>query len=185
VYGWRRKKDAEVPEHFDAVLPSLKEVLDIAEIVFITLPATSETEGLISKDHLMSMKGKFLVNVGRGSIVDEEGLYEALKSGVLKGAALDTWYTYPTTGVKGAPSRFPIHTLPNVVLSPHVGAPQIRQRRNRWRIRYGTSVPICRPARESGRPISERCIERIDLEKPFGGFDEHVGKIGVNRNELV
>ena len=121
VYGWRRKKDAEVPEHFDAVLPSLKEVLDIAEIVFITLPATNETEGLISKDLLMSMKGKFLVNVGRGSIVDEEGLYEALKGGVLKGAALDTWYTYPPTGVKGAPSRFPIHTLPNVVLSPHVG----------------------------------------------------------------
>jgi len=70
---------------------------------------------------LMSMKGKFLVNVGRGSIVNEEGLYEALKSGVLKGAAIDTWYTYPVTGVLGAPSRYPIHKLSNVVLSPHVG----------------------------------------------------------------
>jgi len=121
VYGWRRTKDAEAPQHFDAVLPGLKEALDLAEIVFITLPATRETEGLLSKDLLMGMKGKFLVNVGRGSIVDEEGLYEVLTSGILKGAAVDTWYTYPTTGVVGAPSRYPIHTLPNVVLSPHVG----------------------------------------------------------------
>ncbi len=121
VYGWRRSKSADVPEHFDAVLPTLKEALDIAEIVFIALPATSETEGLISRDLLMTMKGKFLVNVGRGSIVDEEGLYEALKGGVLKGAAVDTWYRYPETGVIGAPSRYPIHRLPNIVLSPHVG----------------------------------------------------------------
>ncbi len=121
VYGWRRSKGAEVPEHFDAVLPTLQEAVNMAEIVFIALPATRETEGLLSRELLMTMKGKFLVNVGRGSIVDEEGLYEALKTGVLKGAAIDTWYTYPKTGVIGAPSRYPIHRLPNVILSPHVG----------------------------------------------------------------
>jgi phosphoglycerate dehydrogenase-like enzyme len=69
---------------------------------------------------LSGMKGKFLVNVGRGSIVDEEGLYLALRDGVLKGAALDPWYLYPGDS-RGAPSRFPIHRLGNVVLSPHVG----------------------------------------------------------------
>ncbi len=121
VYGWRRSRGTDVPEHFDAVLPSLKEALDAAEILFVALPATGETEGLISKDLLMDMKGKFLVNVGRGSIVDEEGLYEALNGGILKGAAVDTWYTYPKTGVVGAPSRYPIHRLSNVILSPHVG----------------------------------------------------------------
>jgi phosphoglycerate dehydrogenase-like enzyme len=69
----------------------------------------------------LSAQGKFLVNVGRGAIVDEEGLYLALKKGVLKGAAIDTWYTYPQGGATtGAPSRFPIHALPNVILSPHV-----------------------------------------------------------------
>lgn len=121
VYGWRRSKSADIPEHFDAVLPTLKEAVDTAEIIFVALPATSETEGLISKDLLMGMKDKFLVNVGRGAIVDEEGLYEALKGGILKGAAVDTWYTYPKTGVIGAPSRYPVHTLPNIILSPHVG----------------------------------------------------------------
>lgn len=121
VYGWRKSSTAAIPEHFDAIFPTMKEAIEDAEIVFITLPATAETEGLFSKEILAGMKGKFLVNVGRGSIVNEEGLYEALKNGVLKGAAIDTWYTYPKTGVIGAPSRYPIHTLPNVILSPHVG----------------------------------------------------------------
>ena len=121
VYGWRRTKDAKKPAHFDSIVPTLQEAIDFAEIIFIALPATKETENLISKEMLMNMKGKFLVNVGRGSIVNEEGLYEALKNGVLKGAAIDTWYTYPATGVVGAPSRYPIHKLSNVVLSPHVG----------------------------------------------------------------
>jgi phosphoglycerate dehydrogenase-like enzyme len=69
----------------------------------------------------MSARGKFLVNVGRGAVVDEEGLYLALRDGVLKGAAIDTRYAYPRDGAtEGAPSRFPIHELPNVILSPHV-----------------------------------------------------------------
>ena len=54
--------------------------------------------------------------------MDEEGLYLALRDGILKGAAIDTWYSYPRAGeTKGRPSRFPIHELPNVILSPHVG----------------------------------------------------------------
>ncbi|MFH1242272.1 MAG: NAD(P)-dependent oxidoreductase, partial [Pseudomonadota bacterium] len=70
---------------------------------------------------LATMKGKFLVNVGRGGVVDEEGLYQALKKGILKGAAMDAWYTYPEKGKTTAPpSRYPIHELPNVVLSPHL-----------------------------------------------------------------
>ena len=121
VYGWRRTLDAELPPNFDAVMPTLKAAVDASEIIFVALPATQETENLLTKELLMSMKGKFLVNVGRGTIVNEEGLYEALKKNILKGAAIDTWYTYPKVGVVGAPSRFPIHTLPNVILSPHVG----------------------------------------------------------------
>jgi len=75
-----------------------------------------------SKERLLRMKGKFLVNVGRAAVVDEEGLWLALKDGILAGAGIDVWYTYPQGGsTEGAPSRFAIHTLPNVILSPHVG----------------------------------------------------------------
>jgi phosphoglycerate dehydrogenase-like enzyme len=121
VLGWRRRKDMECPEGFDEILPDLALAIERAEIVFIALPATDLTHGLLTRDILLSMKGKFLVNVGRGPIVDEEGLFLALRDGILRGAAIDTWYSYPETGKIGAPSRFPIHELPNVILSPHVG----------------------------------------------------------------
>lgn len=121
VYGWRRRSGQALPQGFDEVIPDLGEAIARAEIVFVVLPATPLTKGLLTRDLLASMKGKVLVNVGRGSIVDEEGLYLALKDGVLKGAAIDTWYTYPQSGKIGAPSRFPIHEFPNVILSPHVG----------------------------------------------------------------
>ena len=62
-----------------------------------------------------------MVNVGRGPLVEEEALYRALLGNKLAGAALDVWYTYPEGRTTGAPSRFPIHTLKNVVISPHLG----------------------------------------------------------------
>ncbi len=121
VSGWRRRQGLAVPEGFDRVIPDLQTALADAELVFVTLPATKLTDGLLSRELLAGMKGKFLVNVGRGSIVDEEGLYLALKDGILLGAGIDAWYTYPQSGRKGDPSRYPIHKLPNVILSPHVG----------------------------------------------------------------
>ena len=121
IYGFRRKTDQPLPEGFDEVLTDLGAVIEKAEIVFLTLPATPSTEGIVSKEILASMKGKFLVNVGRGSLIDEEGLYLALRDRVLKGAAIDTWYCYPESGKKGPPSRFPFQELKNVILSPHVG----------------------------------------------------------------
>ena len=88
--------------------------------MFVTLPLTDETREMFNAEILATMKGKFLVNVGRGHVVEEEGLYHALKTGILKGAAIDTWYTYPGKGKRHvSPSRYPIHELPNVVLSPH------------------------------------------------------------------
>jgi phosphoglycerate dehydrogenase-like enzyme len=122
VVGYRRRSGLPAPSCFDRIETDLSAALVNAELVFVALPLTPATKGLFTKDLLLSMKGKFLVNVGRGDIVDEEGLYIALREKVLKGAAIDTWYQYPPAGsIIGAPSRFPIHELPNVVLSPHVG----------------------------------------------------------------
>jgi phosphoglycerate dehydrogenase-like enzyme len=122
VTGYRRRSRLPLPPCFDRVEEDLGSAVEGAELHFIALPLTGATKGLFTKELLLSMRGKFLVNVGRGSIVDEEGLYLALSSGVLKGAAIDTWYEYPPAGAtEGAPSRFPIHELPNVLLSPHVG----------------------------------------------------------------
>ncbi len=121
VTGYRRKSGAPAPAHFDAVTTDLHSVVSGAEIVFVALPLTDATRGLVGAAELEAMRGAYLVNVGRGEVVDEAALYAALKDGTLSGAGIDVWYTYPQGGsVKGAPSRFPIHALPNVVLSPHV-----------------------------------------------------------------
>ncbi len=121
VVGFRRRADEAPPPGFDRIETDLGRAVEGAELLFIALPLTPATKGLFSRELLLSARGKFLVNVGRGEVIDEEGLYLALRDGILKGAAIDTWYSYPQGGaVRGAPSRFPIHTLPNVILSPHV-----------------------------------------------------------------
>lgn len=121
VTGYRRKSGAPAPAHFDEVTTDLRAALTGAELVFVTLPLTDATRGLVGAAELEAMRGAFLVNVGRGEVVDEAALYAALKDGTLSGAGIDVWYTYPKNGsTRGAPSRFPIHELPNVVLSPHV-----------------------------------------------------------------
>ncbi len=121
VTGYRRRSGEAAPGYFDTVTTDLHSALSGAEIVFVALPLTDATRGLVGASELQAMKGAWLVNVGRGEVVDEAALYAALTDGTLAGAGIDVWYTYPQGGsVMGAPSRYPIHTLPNVVLSPHV-----------------------------------------------------------------
>jgi phosphoglycerate dehydrogenase-like enzyme len=121
VAGYRRKLEATLPPGFDTMSTNLEQAVAGADLVFVTLPLTDLTKGLVNARILAAMKGAYLVNVGRGEVVVEADLYQALVDGTLSGAALDVWYTYPEKGsIEGWPSRFPIHELPNVVLSPHV-----------------------------------------------------------------
>ena len=111
----------------DTVHPpqALYRLLPRANALIIALPLTPETEGLISKEELAMLPPKaVLVNVGRGPIVDEEALYEALRDGTLRAAGLDVWYNYPadeTLRSNTPPSTYPFHELDNMVLSPHRG----------------------------------------------------------------
>jgi phosphoglycerate dehydrogenase-like enzyme len=121
VSAYRRRPEAGLPPGFDKLEPSLERAVADNELLFVALPLTPAARGLFSRELLLSARGKFLVNVGRGEVVDEEGLYVALKDGILAGAAIDTWYVYPQDGsTHGEPSHFPINHLPNVILSPHV-----------------------------------------------------------------
>lgn len=106
----------------DSITSDLDWAIEKSEVVFITLPLTRETRGLFNKDRLFKMKNKFLINVSRGEVVDEEALFEALKEGILAGAAIDTWYVYPSSERECVlPSKYPFNVMKNVVMSPHVG----------------------------------------------------------------
>jgi phosphoglycerate dehydrogenase-like enzyme len=106
-------------------LPAL---LEQSDVVVLSVPLTPATTGLIGAAELaLTRPGAVLVNVGRGALVDEQALYEALRSGVLGGAAIDVWYGYPGSGagsgagaaVVAAPSALPFRELPNVLMTPH------------------------------------------------------------------
>jgi phosphoglycerate dehydrogenase-like enzyme len=102
---------------------AINELLPQAEVVLIALPGTSETYGLLSGAEISLLPpGAVLVNVGRGPIVDQHALFQALKEGRLRAAGLDVWYHYPSNEAEWEstpPADEPFHKLENVVLSPH------------------------------------------------------------------
>ncbi|MEU1483047.1 2-hydroxyacid dehydrogenase [Streptomyces sp. NPDC005752] len=94
----------------------LPELLAESDVVVVTVPLSPATRGLIGPAELRAMgPGSLLVNVARGPVVQEEALYEALRSGSIGGAALDVWWSGPPD----PPSRLPFHELPNVLMTPH------------------------------------------------------------------
>ncbi|HSP38909.1 MAG TPA: phosphoglycerate dehydrogenase [Frankiaceae bacterium] len=97
-------------------LLSLDQVLAGSDIVTVHLPKTPETLGLIGKEELASMRpGAILINAARGGLVDEDALAEAIRSGHLGGAGVDVFVQEPATSS-------PLFGLPNVVVTPHLGA---------------------------------------------------------------
>ena len=95
---------------------SLDDLLRTADIVSLHLPLTAETRGLLDDDRLALMRpSSYLINTARGGIVDEDALARRLRDGLLRGAGLDCFAVEPPVGNL-------LLALPNVVVSPHVGA---------------------------------------------------------------
>jgi phosphoglycerate dehydrogenase-like enzyme len=124
VLGVRRNVGGQVdfPAEVFAV-SALRSVLPRASLLIVTLPLTDETKGLVGAEELRLLsKPAFLVNVGRGPVIDEVALYHALNDGTLAAAGLDVWYSYPKDASEYAytpPSQYPFHELDNVVMSQH------------------------------------------------------------------
>jgi len=106
----------ETIEELDVESVSLAELLKRSDYVTIHTPKTDETKNLINKETLAKMKkGAMLINCARGGIVNEDDLYEALKSGHLWGAAIDVFSTEP-------PGKNKLLELNNFICTPHLGA---------------------------------------------------------------
>lgn len=104
-------------QELDVSLATLDEVLTTSHVISVHVPLTSATAGLIGAEQLARTRpGTVLLNVARGGVVNEAALLEALQNGHLGGAALDVYEKEPH------PADSPFRTLPNVVLTPHLGA---------------------------------------------------------------
>lgn len=103
-------------------LDGLHDFMGSCDAVVVSLPLTENTQGLIDAAAIAAMRSDaVLLNVGRGAVIDEQALYEALKTRQIGGAVIDTWYQYPTpTQLECAPSRFDFASLDNVLMTPHM-----------------------------------------------------------------
>ncbi|HEX9907860.1 MAG TPA: phosphoglycerate dehydrogenase [Thermoplasmata archaeon] len=97
-------------------LLALDRLLAESDVVTVHTPLTAQTKDMLGKNELAMMKkSAVLINCARGGIVNEEALFETLSQGKIAGAALDVFDKEPPTGSK-------LLSLPNVVLTPHLGA---------------------------------------------------------------
>lgn len=126
VIGVKRSATDDLPAlhhaselHPAAAFPSL---LSRAEYLVLVAPHTSETEQVLGAGEFKRLpRGAFLVNIGRGALVDETAMIHALREGDLGGAALDVFAAEPL------PPDSPLWTMPNVLVSPHSASTSDRE----------------------------------------------------------
>ncbi|WP_026481887.1 phosphoglycerate dehydrogenase [Agromyces subbeticus] len=95
---------------------SLDELLEQSDFITIHMPKTPETTGMIGAEQFARMKPTaFIVNVARGGLIDEDALHDALVGKTIAGAAVDVFVSEP-------PRDSPLLGLPNIVVTPHLGA---------------------------------------------------------------
>jgi len=116
VIAVREHPERSKPEFVDEVLPvaGLNEMLSRADYVVLSPPLTPATRGMIGHDQLRTMKpGGYLINVGRGPLIDETALHEALREHKIGGAALDVFENEPLS------PDSPLWNLDNLLITPH------------------------------------------------------------------
>lgn len=116
ILGYDPHISEESARKLGVTLCSLEEMLPKVDFLTLHTPRTSKTYHFIGERELSMMKeGARIVNCARGGLIDEEALYEALKSGKVAGAALDVFEEEPAV-------ESPLLELDNIIVTPHLGA---------------------------------------------------------------
>ncbi|MBQ2062370.1 MAG: D-2-hydroxyacid dehydrogenase [Oscillospiraceae bacterium] len=111
------RSDKAVDPAFDRAITfrELDEVLPETDILVSALPHTAETAGTLSRERIgLLPRDAILINVGRGTVLDQEALMDALRGGRLAGAALDVMVPEPL------PAGHPLWNTPNLLITPHI-----------------------------------------------------------------
>jgi glyoxylate reductase len=115
IYYNRHRLSDEIEQTYDATYVDFQTLLQDSDFLSLNLPYTPEVHHIIGKPELGMMKrSAYLINTARGAHVNEAALVEALKSGIIAGAAMDVYEHEPAVSPE-------LLDLPNVVLSPHTG----------------------------------------------------------------
>ncbi len=111
----RSGKSSEPAFHKVVKVDELDELLPYADALILSLPSTPDTIGMLSRERIAKLSRKaFVINVGRGSAIDQDALVQALQTGSIAGAALDVMTPEPL------PADHPLWSCPNTIITPHV-----------------------------------------------------------------
>ena len=141
LIGWTRRPSPARAQH-GLTLVSLEDLFATADVVTLHLAYTPESQGVITRALLERMKSEaWFVNTARAKIVDNAALVERLRSGRLRGAAFDVYETEPL------PADNVFRTLPNVLITPHIGYNTREASANMLRIAIATVEAFARGER--------------------------------------
>ncbi|MFL2540711.1 MAG: D-2-hydroxyacid dehydrogenase [Candidatus Latescibacterota bacterium] len=114
----------EVPAYAPFALKSVEEIFAGADVVSLHCPQTPENTGFVNADLLATMKeGSLLINTGRGGLVDEQALLDALRAGTPRAAATDVASTEPIENGN------PMLQAPNLLITPHMAWATVEARK--------------------------------------------------------
>ena len=164
-------------EELGVTLCEFDELLSKADYLTIHTPLTENTKGLIGEREFSLMKeGARIINCARGKIIDEDALYKAIKSGKIKGAALDVFE-------KGKPFGSPLLELDSVIVTPHLGA-STEEAQMRVALEIATQVADALKGRRIVNAVNIPSFPPY-LEKKIGGYLSLAEKTGSLGAQLI
>ncbi|AFK22166.1 2-hydroxyacid dehydrogenase [Pyrococcus sp. ST04] len=95
LYYWSRHRKEDIERATGAKFMDIDDLIENSDVVILALPLTKETYHIINEERVRRLEGKYLVNIGRGALVDEKALTKALKEGKIKGYATDVFEEEP------------------------------------------------------------------------------------------
>ena len=152
-------------------LASLDDIVAESDFITVHMPLTAETRNMFNKDNLHKMKkGVRLINCARGGIINEQDLADAVKEGIVAGAAIDVFTSEPM------PADHPLLGLPGVVLTPHLGASTVEAQ-------IGVSIDVAEGIRAhlKGEPVMTAVnmapvsLQVMNVIKPYFDLAERLG----------
>ncbi|MGI9052910.1 MAG: hydroxyacid dehydrogenase, partial [Ilumatobacteraceae bacterium] len=148
----------------------LDQVVSQSDFLTIHLPKTPDTAGLIGRDLLLKAKPTLrIVNVARGGILDEEVLADAVRDGVIAGAALDVFAAEPTT-------ESPLFGLDSVVVTPHLGA-STREAQDKAGDTIADTVQLALDGEFVPFAVNLSAAEAHETLRPFVPLAETLGRL--------
>ncbi len=154
-------------------VPTVDEVLAVADVLTLHSPLTDETRGMINRETIAKMKdGARLVNAARGALVDEEALAEAIDAGKLAGAALDVFSTEPYDG--------PLLERDHIVVTPHLAA-STDEAQDRAGMIIAEQVVSALEGGVVSNAVNIPVVDKADLEVlgPFIPLASRLGQLAV------